>query len=572
MAGSEKSPLYHLIAPFPAQGWRSFIFIASFFLTKVLAAQDIFTRADSLKGALSPERTCFDVVYYRLHVTPDIKNKTISGTNSIRFTVREQTRKIQLDLAAQFRIKAVLWENVKLKTERDGDAFFIQFPRTLLQGEDVMLEVSWEGSPREAVKPPWDGGFVWTQDEKGQPWVATAVQNLGASAWWPCKDHPSDEPDSMEILITVPESLMAVSNGWPAISFLTGKKQRTYIYTVTYPINLYNVCLNVGDFKDLTSHFTQSDGRLLRLHYYPLRYNEEKALKHFDAEVKPMLACFEKYFGPYPFYRDGFALVETPFAGMEHQSAIAYGNQYKKGYLGKDYSGIGLDFDFIIVHEAGHEWWGNAVSGSDRADLWIHEGFCTYAEVLYVECRYGAVKALEYINAKKRLVMNDKPILPPRGVNAMGSHDMYPKAALMLHTLRTATANDSLFLSMLRAVVDTFKYKTVDTETLLNFMERRLGWHILPVCYQYLRHTAIPELLVRPAELSGLQGLVLRWQVDEPDFTLPVQWRLSGEKTWHRIQVNTESETFLPLPEGADRSKIEWDINGFYIKVTEVAK
>jgi aminopeptidase N len=570
VAGSKRSPLYHLKAPFPAQGWRSFIFTAFVFFAKTVAAQDVFTRSDSLKGALNPDRTCFDVVYYRLHVTPDIKNKTIKGTNTIRFITRDQTRKIQLDLASQFRIKTVLWENVKLRIERDGDIFFVLFPRLLLQGEDVMLEVSWEGSPREAVKPPWDGGFIWTQDQKGQPWVSTAVQNLGASSWWPCKDHPSDEPDSMDILITVPESLMAVSNGWPAVSFLSGRNQRTYIYTVSYPINLYNVCLNVGDYKDITSHHTQSNGRLLHLHYYPLRYNEQKALNHFDAEVKPMLSCFEKYFGPYPFKRDGFALIEAPFAGMEHQSAIAYGNQYKKGYLGKDYSGVGLDFDFIIVHEGGHEWWGNAVSGSDRADLWIHEGFCTYAEVLYVECRYGSSKALEYINAKKRLVLNDKPILPPKGVNAMGSHDMYPKAALMLHTLRTATANDSLFLSTLRAIVDSFKYKTVDTETLLAFMQEHLGWNIKPVCYQYLRHTAIPELIVKPTEVSGQQGLLLRWIANEPEFSLPVYWRIAGEPTWQKVQVTSDSEVLLTVPQGVDRKKIQWDTTGLYIKVTEV--
>lgn len=567
MAGFKISTLNSEIAPFPAQEWRSFFYLIVIWagFLEPLKAQDVPTRSNSIKGRLTPERLCYDVLYYRLSVMPDLSRKSIEGACTMRFKVLEQTQKIQMDLASRFRILSVLWENRKLKIERDGDAFFVLFPRTLLAGEEVWIETSWEGIPAEAVKPPWEGGFVWTQDPQGQPWVCTAVQNVGASAWWPCKDHPSDEPDSMLIIITVPKPLVAVANGWPAASFDQNKKKRSFVYRVSYPINLYNVCLNVGDYAELSSHYTLASGKLLNLHYYPLKIHADKAKTYFDEEVKPMLSCFEKYFGPYPFVRDGFALVETPFAGMEHQSAIAYGNNYQKGYLGKDYSGIGLDFDFIIVHEAGHEYWGNAVSGSDRADWWIHEGFCTYAEALYVECRYGPEKALAYMMGKKRLVLNDKPILPPRHVNALGSGDMYAKAALMLHTLRTATGHDSIFLKTLKDILDTFSYKTVDTETLLAFMERHLGWPVRPVCYQYLRHTRLPTLLYRSGAHQGQHGLWLRWETDEPDFALPVRWRPSKMKAWQTVEVLAREEVFLPLSPHAQAEDVIWDTEGMFI-------
>lgn len=561
--------LYPIKAPSFAQRWRYFFYFTGLIITKVLQAQgDVPTRADSLLGNLSPERTCYDVRFYRITVEPDFKTKTLEGRVSIFFTVVEDnTFQIQLDLARQMKIRTVLWEDRKLPFRREEDAFFISFPRPLLQGETVGLEVHYEGPPREAVLPPWDGGFVWTHDSAGNPWISTAVQGLGASSWWPCKDHPSDEPDSLVITIVVPEDMMAVSNGWPTGSFSWKKKKRAYTYSVSYPINLYNVCLNAGKYKELWDHYTLSTGQLLRMRYYPLEMNAAKADKHFKAEVPPMFSCYERYFGPYPFVRDGFALVETPYAGMEHQSAVAYGNGYRGGYLGRDYSGIGLDFDFIIVHEAGHEYWGNAVSGSDRADLWIHEGFCTYAEVLYVECRYGPEKALAYINAKKRLVRNDRPILPPRNVNAQGSTDMYAKAALMLHTLRTATQNDSLFLGTLRAILDTFKYKTVSTEALLHFMQRKLSWNLLPVCYQYLRHTALPTLVVRQAQQGDHSGITLQWEAQEEGFELPVRWRLRGEKSWRWAIPNNNTPLFLPLSSPSDYQRLEWDDQGFYIQI-----
>ncbi|MCS6981390.1 MAG: M1 family metallopeptidase, partial [Flavobacteriales bacterium] len=481
--------------------------------------------------------------------------------------VEENVFQIQLDLARQMKIRTVLWENRKLPFQREEDAFFILFPRPLLKGETVGLEVHYEGQPREAVLPPWDGGFVWTRDSAGNPWISTAVQGLGASSWWPCKDHPSDEPDSLVITIIVPEDMVAVSNGWPVGTFTWKKKKRAFTYAVSYPINLYNVCLNVGKYKELLDHYTVSTGQLLRIRYYPLEVNAAKAEKHFKVEVPAMLSCYERYFGPFPFVRDGFALVETPFAGMEHQSALAYGNGYRGGYLGRDYSGIGLDFDFIIVHEAGHEYWGNAVSGSDRADLWIHEGFCTYAEVLYVECRYGREKALAYINAKKHLVRNDRPILPPRNVNAQGSGDMYAKAALMLHTLRTATQNDSLFLSTLRAILDTFMYKTVDTEALLHFMQRKLGWNLIPVCYQYLRHTELPMLVVRKASEDNRPGFTLQWDAQEEGFELPIRWRFRGETSWRWAIPNNKTPLFLPLSSPSDYQRLEWDDQGYFIKI-----
>jgi len=544
-------------------------FLAAFFIlfkNSIAYLQNTFTRADSLLGGLRPERTCFDVNFYRIFVWPDLFHKTLQGKTSIFYTVLETTHVLQLDLAPQFKIQSVLWGNTKLAWRRDEGAIFVTFPRPLMAGEHSAIEISYYGSPRQAVKPPWDGGFIWTRDSEGNPWVSTAVQNLGASAWWPCKDHASDEPDSVEITILAPKPLVAISNGKRTQVVDWNSDYKAYTYKVQYPINVYNVCLNIGDYVEIhPDPYVTRNGDSLDLRYYPLANNASKARYYLDEEVRPMLSCFEQFFGPFPFKKDGYRIVETPFAGMEHQSAIAYGNGYRHGYLGKDYSGIGLNFDFIIVHESGHEYWGNAVSGADQADLWIHESFCTYAEALYVECRYGKEKLESYMQAKRMLVKNDKPILPLRGVNAKGSSDMYAKGALMLHTIRKATGDDSLFLKMLRAVIDTFKYKTVHTDAIIKFMSKELGWEVEPICRQYLQHTSIPQFTWKKIIKKGKKGILCKWEADEKEFNLPVRFMLSNNQYWQTIYPNAQDYIFYPI-NIKKTSQIVWDLEGYYVK------
>ena len=481
-----------------------------------------FTHADTLRGALSPERSCFDVTHYDLTIDRiDFKKRFIHGSNRITARIVHDTRRIQLDLFASMKIRGVSADGRKLRFKRDGNAFFTELPRVYKPGEVLQLTVEYEGMPQMAQNAPWDGGFVWTSDPQGYPWLTVACQGTGASLWWPNKDHLSDEPDSMHLHYVMPhDSLWAIGNGtYLGNTEHRGKKFANF--RISYPINNYNVSLYVGHYNYLSDVYV-SGNDTLELAYMVIKGNEEKARAHF-AMVPEMLACYEKYFGPYPFARDGYALVETPYAGMEHQSAIAYGNRYLPGYLGEDYSGMGLMLDFIIVHETGHEYWGNNVSMQDISDMWIHESFCTYAEVLYVECVYGPEQALRYINHKKDLVQNDRPMISPRGVNAEPTGDIYAKGALMLHTIRTVLHNDSLFLGILRSMQDSFALKTISSDDVLAFFNRESGRDLSRVFNAYLHYATPPvfEYYVWQDE-SGTWQMKYRWNCKEPGFDMPL--------------------------------------------------
>lgn len=526
-----------------------------------------FSHADTLRGGLRPERTCFDVTHYDLTIDKiDFKKKFIHGVNIIQARITEPARRIQLDLFAGMKIKALRAEGQKLRYTRDGNAFFTELPRLYNPGERLELSVEYEGMPQVAEHAPWDGGFVWTTAPGGEPWLTVACQGTGASLWWPNKDHLSDKPDSMHLHYIIPDdSLWSLGNGtWLGNSYRGRKKFSDY--RISYPINNYNVSLYVGPYTFLNDVYV-SGGDTLDLAYLVLKGNAEKARRHFTM-VPAMLACYEKYFGPYPFPKDGYALVETPYAGMEHQSAIAYGNRYMKGYLGKDYSGIGLMFDFIIVHETGHEYWGNNVSMRDMADMWIHEGFCTYAEVLYVECLYGKEKALEYINYKKNLVQHDLPMLAPAGVNAEPTGDIYPKGALLLHTIRGILQSDVLFLDILRSMQDTFALKTIGTEDVIDYFNRRTGLNLTPVFHAYLRYVEIPVFEYALYEEQGRWKLRYRWRCPEPGFAMPLRIRQNGIERMLNPTTGFQ-ELELGIREADDFSV---DTDHFYIETLKISR
>lgn len=392
------------------------------------------TRADTLRGALSPERTCYDVRWYHLDVTIDPSTKRIDGSTTIRFTGVQESQRLQVDLFANMDLKAITLDGgASLPFTREFGAVFVSLPRPLKPGETHDLIVEYGGEPRVAPRAPWDGGFIWTKDSSGNPWVAVTCQGTGASLWWPTKDHQADEPDSMLITVNVPPGLEDVSNGrLRSVTRLPGGWMR-YEWAVTYPINNYDVTVNVGKFAHFADMYYGAD--TLTLDYCVLPEHLEAAQRQFQ-QVKPMLACFERDFGPYPFPRDGYKLVESPHLGMEHQTAVAYGNGFHNGYRRTSSSRYGLMFDFIIVHESAHEWWGNSVTSKDIADMWIHESFGAHAEALFVECSWGYNAMLDYVNSKKGQVGNRSPIIGMYGVNNKGSGDMYPKGSLMLHTFR----------------------------------------------------------------------------------------------------------------------------------------
>ncbi|MXN90255.1 M1 family peptidase [Flavobacterium sp. Sd200] len=523
---------------------KKVFFIAAFTLSFYVANSQTFTRRDSLQGGLRPERTNFDVQRYDLSIKVDPDKKYISGYNNITFKVIENTNRIQIDLFDNMAVDSIVYNKTKLAYKRDNDAVFINFPSALAKGSEQQIRFYYSGNPKIAVNAPWDGGFVFAKDDKMKPWIGVAVQGTGASLWYPVKDHQTDEPDrGASIKVAVPNGLMNVSNGRFKGSEDLKNGYTRWDWEVTNPINTYDITLNIADYAHIHDNHNGLD-----LDYYVLKMHEEKAKSHFE-EAKQMLDCFQAKFGQYPFTEDGYKLVETPYLGMEHQSAVAYGNRFKKGYLGNDLSGtgIGMKFDYIIVHESGHEWFGNSITSKDIADMWIHESFTTYSEAVYTECLYGYSEALKYVNGLKNNVENRKPVIGIFGVNKEGSGDMYPKGALMLNTLRHVINDDAKWWKLILDYATTFKKQIIETQDVIGFFNKETGINLTSVFNQYLRYKDIPELQLRQ---KG-KNFEYRWQTNEPDFTMPVEVIVNG-KTIRLTATNnwqTEKIVFKALDE-----------------------
>ena len=486
-----------------------------FVISNTLQAQ--YTDCDTIRGTLQPNRSSYDVKKYVLDIAILPDKKYLQGSNSITFeVVGSNFNAMQIDLFSNLHLDSIIYKKQKLSYTRHCNAAFITFPTVLLYGTVDKIQVYYHGNPTTAKNPPWDGGFTWGKDSNGKPWINVTCEEMGASSWYPCKDHLSDEADTVIMKYTVPTGLVAVGNG-NLVSTEQQNQQTTYIYTTTYPINNYNTTLYIGDYVPITDTF-QGIEALFNLHYYVLRANVEKAKIHFQ-QVKPMLKAYEKYFGAYPFPKDGYGLVESTAAGMEHQSAISYGNNYQKGYFGDDYSGIGLSFDFILCHETGHEWWGNSVSMQDIADMWIHEGFCTYAEKCYVEEVYGKEKAIQYMNHKKTLVHNKENIIGDYGVNDKGaSLDMYTKGALCIWTIENKINNTTKWKQFLKDIYANFKYKNTTTKEIITYFNSYFHEDFSPIFEAYLNHPQPPCLEYRK---KG-KNIKMRWNTPVKNFKMPI--------------------------------------------------
>ena len=498
----------------------------TFLLLSVLVAGFVqaqeFTLADTLRGTLSPLRSCYDVTYYDLQLDVNIDNKSISGVNHIHFQNKADFITFQFDLFENMVIDSIVFEKDTLPYSRLYAAVFILFPREMKNGGEGAISIYYHGVPTAAKNAPWDGGFVWKQDENKKPFVGVACEGTGASLWWPNKDHLSDEPDSMRISCNVPSDLMCVSNGELESNNTEGDKT-TWNWKVSCPIINYNVTLNIADYAHFQENYKNASGENLKLDYYVLKANLEKAKEQFK-QVPEMMDCFEAAFGPYPFYNDGYALVETPYLGMEHQGAIAYGNKYMPGYLGRHPEGI--DFDYIIIHETGHEWWGNSVSMNDVADMWIHESFCTYSESVFVECKYGYDRMLDYLLYQRNFINNKTPIYGIYGLNHEGnSGDMYYKGAWMIHTFRNVLNNDSLFKSILKGIALEFKHQTIDGEEIINYINTRAKYDYTPLFNQYLKFSDVPVLEYRVRK----KAVEFRWKAESEGFRMPLILELPKE-------------------------------------------
>tara|TARA_B100001094_G_scaffold100373_1_gene96494 strand:+ start:396 stop:2039 length:1644 start_codon:yes stop_codon:yes gene_type:complete len=489
----------------------------------ILADKTSFNRQDSLRGSITKERIWWDLTYYHLDITVDPENRTIKGSNEISYTVIDSYSQMQIDLQEPLNLIKAEQNGEELVIRRDGNAHFITLKAKQIKNAKNKIKVFYEGKPRTAVRAPWDGGISWEKDNNGNHFIASSCQGLGASVWWPNKDHMYDEVEGMLISVNVPKGLTNVSNG-KLIKTEEKLNSTTFHWEVKNPINNYGVNINIGDYVNFSEIFNGESGEL-DMNYYVLRDNLEIAKIHFKDAVKSMEA-FEHWFGPYPFYEDSFKLVETPYLGMEHQSSVTYGNKYKQGYLGRDLSGTGwgLMFDYIIIHETGHEWFANNITYIDIADMWIHEGFTTYSENLFLDYHFGKKASSEYVIGKRKRIRNAKPIIGPYNVNKSGSGDMYDKGSNLLHTLRQIADDDEKWRQILRGLNRDFYHQTVSTTQIENYISKKMEIDLKPFFNQYLRDTRIPTL----EYILKNKVLKFRWINVVDNFEMPIELIVEG--------------------------------------------
>ncbi len=527
-----------------------------------------FTKADTLRGSITPERAWWNLQHYDIQVRPNLVNKAIEGSVKIQFKIIRQGKRMQIDLQQPLLIDSVFYLGKKrqsLNYTREANVAMINMPFGMKANTEGLVQIYYHGVPREAIRAPWDGGISWTKDELGNPFVATSCQGLGASVWWPCKDHQYDEPEKgVTISVRVPDSLMNVSNGRLINTIQHEDATKTWVWQVKEPINNYSVSMNIGKYIHLKDEFVGEGGKL-DLNYYILPQNKEEAERQF-AQVKPMLKCFEHWFGKYPFYQDGFKLVEVPYLGMEHQSNVAYGNKYMNGYLGRDLSGTGwgLKWDFIVVHESGHEWFGNNITSKDIADMWIHEGFTNYSETLFTEWLSGKEAGSAYNKGARKNIRNDKPILGVYNVHNTGSGDMYPKASAMLHSIRMSMNNDEKLRQLLRHLNKKFYHQIVTTPMIEKEISLYAGYSVKGIFAQYLTTTQVPSF----DYISSMDGKTLKYRYSNAvkDFYLPLQIKAGKEVLVLKPKVD-QWQTIQLTPSQIDNLNLEKIENYYYINI-----
>jgi aminopeptidase N len=519
------------------------------------AGAPIPTRYDMLRGAYGPYRANNDLLYYHLDIRVDPDKQIVTGKNTIRFRMLQDGTRIQIDLRDTLSIDKILLGETPLKYTRDTGAVFIDFPQTLRAGQVYSIDFYYSGHPEETGR---FGGMSFKKDPSGHVWIFTACEGTGASMWWPNKDQWRDEVDSMDISVAIPNNLVDVSNGKFVSKTDLGDGYTRWDWHVSYGINNYDVALNIGNYV----HFDDKLDKL-PLDFYVLPEDLDKAKVQF-SQAKGMIEAYQHYFGEYPFAKDGYKLVQVPYAGMEHQSAVAYGNLFKNGYLDRDWTGVGISprFDFIIIHESGHEWFGNSITAADPSDMWIHEGWTTYLESLYVEYRWGKADAIKYLSGVKPKIVNMRPIVAERGVNADPTEDQYFKGALMINTLRSVVDDDAKWFALLHDFYQHFKYQNIMTEDVVAWFNQHTGQNLTPIFDQYLRHAGIPRLELLFGETPG--SVLYKWSVDEDNFAMPV--RVGTPDHWQIIHPTTKWQT-MQTPLSKEDFQVATDL--YYIDVNK---
>ncbi len=548
---------------------KTFIFILLGLSVQASLAQELlqkniekFSRQDSLRGSITKERAWWDLKKYHLDIKVNPLDSTISGSNTITYQVLENEKNMQIDLQQPMQISKVIQNGKQVSFQRDGNVFYLNLTEAQTKGSIQQVQIFYNGKPKVAVNPPWDGGITWKKDANGKSFIASSCQGLGASVWWPNKDHMYDEVENMLISVNVPSSLTNVSNGRLQSVKKLKDGTSTFTWYVANPINNYGVNINIGDYVSFSEKYKGEKGNL-DCTYYVLRDNLAKAKKQFK-DVPKMLKAFEHWFGPYPFYEDSYKLVEAPYLGMEHQSSVTYGNGYQNGYRGRDLSGTGwgLKFDFIIIHESGHEWFANNITYKDIADMWIHESFTNYSESLFLEYYYGKEAGYTYVRGLRNIIENDKPIIGKYDVNNEGSGDMYPKGANMLHTIRQLLKNDEKWREILRGLNSTFYHQTVTTKQIEDYLSKQTGIDLSMVFNQYLRDVRVPKL-----EYSFKnKQLMYRWTNSVQGFNMPLKITLNGKD--ELLQPENQWKT---IPLSNNELKLVVDPN-FYVESLNVTE
>ena len=541
-------------------------------LFAITQANAQYTRQDTLRGTLSSIRSCYDVTFYDLTLKVIPFSQSIEGSNVIHYRATTDFKKMQIDLFANMRIINILQEDKPVKFTREGNAVFVNLSEIQKKGKNYAIKINYQGKPQIARNPPWDGGFTWKKDSNGKDWIVVSCEGTGASLWFPNKDHLSDKPDSVRFNCAVPTGLMFVSNGnlrsTKALKIITqttddkalnGVKELPYTeceWFTSYPINNYNITLNIADYGTFKEVYTAQDGTTLDLDYYVLKANLEKAKNQFK-QVKPMLACYEKYFGKYPFPKDGYALVETPYWGMEHQSAVAYGNNYKNNDYG---------FDFIIIHESGHEYFGNSLSCNDQAEMWIHESFTTYMEALYVECTQSYEKSIQYLEKQKGSIRNKSPMIGIFNVNySHPDSDIYYKGTWMLHTLRNVVNDDRIWFETLKGLTTKFRISNVTSEQIITYFNQNTGKNLAPIFDMYLKTNHIPTLQYQTIMEGNNIELRYRWKDTQDNMPIKAGFGLQ----YYEVIMPTKDwqKKSFPKVEGKE-FKIATEL--FYIKMERI--
>lgn len=522
-----------------------FLFLLTYlsFYSQLGEEKKKFTHQDTLRGKINEERDWWNVLRYDITVQPNYEQKTISGKNIIRFEILKEAHKMQIDMQEPMQIDSVLYMEKHISILREGNIFHLNFSTIHFTESQASILIYFSGKPRQAINPPWDGGWIWKKDDLDRPWMSVACQGLGASVWYPCKDHQSDEPDQgASLTMIISDTLVAVSNGQLKALEKMGNGLISTTWEVNNPINTYNLIPYIGKYEHWGENYVGENGNL-SCDYWVLDYELEKAKKQF-RQVPNMLKCFEYWFGPYPFYEDGYKLVQSPFLGMEHQSAVAYGNRFRNGYLGMDLSGSGwgLKWDYIIIHESGHEWFGNNITTKDIADMWVHEGFTNYSETIYTDCEYGTKAGNEYEIGLAKSIRNDKPVIGQYDVNSEGSGDMYYKGSSLIHIIRQLINDDEKFRQLLRSLNSHFWHQTVTSKEVEDYIIGQTGLDLTKLFDQYLRTTKIPKLVYKIKKNT----VSYRWENCVSGFDLKIRlidgtW-ISPTEKWQTSNIENSTE------------------------------